>query len=125
MLVLLGADLTGHGHPTKSCQNGWDGRALLGQPSKGCPCRISILFPKCSTAVLAPYIKELETYFALSISGLSHSVRRLVRVGYGISSIVGKIMLLDFWPKIISSKNVPKSVFHSGFCKSSSSRIFF
>ena len=34
--VLLRADLTGHGHPSPFCQNGgWDGRALLGEPSKG------------------------------------------------------------------------------------------
>ena len=63
--VLLRADLTGHGHSSPFCQNGWDGRALLGQPSKGHPCRILILFPYCSTISLAPHIKKLETYFAL------------------------------------------------------------
>ena len=63
--VLLRADLTGHGHSSPFCQNGWDGRALLGQPSKGHPCRILILFPYCSTTSLAPHIKKLETYFAL------------------------------------------------------------
>ena len=31
--VRLRADLTGHGHPSPFCQNEWDGRALLGQPS--------------------------------------------------------------------------------------------
>ena len=38
--VLLRADLTGHGQFSQSadfCQKGWDGRALLGQPSKGHP----------------------------------------------------------------------------------------
>ena len=30
--VLLRADLTGNGHSTKSCQNGWDGRALKRTP---------------------------------------------------------------------------------------------
>ena len=67
MGVLLRADLTGHGHSSPFCQNGWDGRALLGQPSKGHPCRILILFPYCSTISLAPHIKKLETYFALFI----------------------------------------------------------
>ena len=59
------ADLTGHGHLSPFCQNRWDGRALLDQPSKGHPCRILILFPYCSTISLAPHIKKLETYFAL------------------------------------------------------------
>ena len=66
--VLLRADLTGHGQFSQSanfCQKGWDGRALLGQPSKGRPWRISILFLQCSTTLLAPHIKKLETYFAL------------------------------------------------------------
>ena len=35
---------------------GCDGRALLGQPSKGHPCRILILFPYWSTISLAPHI---------------------------------------------------------------------
>ena len=47
------------------CQKEWDGCALLGQPSKGYWCRISILFPQCSTTLLAPHIKKLETYFTL------------------------------------------------------------
>ena len=62
--VLLRADLTGHGHPSPFCQNGWDGCTLLGQPSKGHPCRILFFFHK----VLQHYqynIKKLETYFAL------------------------------------------------------------
>ena len=66
--VLLRADLTGHGQFSQSadfCQKGQDGRALLGLPSKGRPCRISILVPECSTTFLAPHIEELETYFAL------------------------------------------------------------
>ena len=63
--VLLRADLTGYGHPSPFWQNRWDGHTLLGQPSKGHPCRILILFPQCSTALLAPHIKKLETYFAL------------------------------------------------------------
>ena len=36
--VLLKADLTGRGQFSQSadvCQKGWDGSALLGQPSKG------------------------------------------------------------------------------------------
>ena len=68
--VLLRADLTEHGQFSQSanfCQKGWDGHALLGQPSKGHPCRILILFPYCSTISLAPHIKKLETYFALFI----------------------------------------------------------
>ena len=44
---------------------GINGRALLRQPSKGHPCRI--IFPWCSTTLLATNIKELETYFALFI----------------------------------------------------------
>ena len=46
--VVLRADLTGHSQFSQSadfCQKGWDGRALLGHPSKGRLCRISILFP--------------------------------------------------------------------------------
>ena len=35
MGVLLRADPTGHGHPRPFCQKGWEGRALIGQPSKG------------------------------------------------------------------------------------------
>ena len=48
MGVLLRADLTGQGHPTLFGRNrliGWIGYALLGQPLKGHPCRILILFP--------------------------------------------------------------------------------
>ena len=63
--VLLRADLTGHGHPTPFWQMGLDGHALLGQASKGHPCRILILFPYCSTTLLVPHIKKLETYFVL------------------------------------------------------------
>ena len=62
------ADLTGHSQFSQSanfCQKGWDGHALLGQPSKGRPCRISILFPQCSITFLAPHIKKLATYIAL------------------------------------------------------------
>ena len=33
--VLLRADPTGHGHPTRFGRKGLDGRAQLGQPSKG------------------------------------------------------------------------------------------
>ena len=40
--VHLRADLTGHGHQSPFCQKGWDGRALLGQPSIGHPHRFSI-----------------------------------------------------------------------------------
>ena len=35
MGVLLRADLTGHHHATQIGSKGLDGRALLGQPSKG------------------------------------------------------------------------------------------
>ena len=57
-----------------SAPKGWDGYAMLGQPSKVHPCRVLILFPWCSTTLLAPHIKKLEIYFARSvlISGLSH-----------------------------------------------------
>ena len=48
-----------------SDKKGLDGRALLGQPSKGHPCRILILFPQYSTTLSAPHIKKLGTYFAL------------------------------------------------------------
>ena len=41
--VLLRANLTRHGHPTCFGRKGLDGRALLGQPLKGHPCRILIL----------------------------------------------------------------------------------
>ena len=41
-------------------QKGWDGRAL-----KRTPFRILILFPLCSTSLLAPHIKKFETYFAM------------------------------------------------------------
>ena len=44
---------------------GLDGHVLLGQPSKGHLVRI--IFPQCSTTLLAPDIKKLETYFALFI----------------------------------------------------------
>ena len=70
--VLLRDDLTGHSQFSQSadfCQKGWDG--LLCQPSKGCPCRISILFLYCSTTFKAPQIKQLETCY---ISELLHSV---------------------------------------------------
>ena len=45
--ALLSADLKEHGQFSQSanfCQKGQDGLALLGQPSKGHLCRISILF---------------------------------------------------------------------------------
>ena len=67
--VFLRVDLTWPGQFSQSadfCQKGWDGCALLGQSSKGHPCRISTIFPLCSTTLLvAPLIKKLETYFAL------------------------------------------------------------
>ena len=60
MGVHLRADLTGHDHPSPFCQNEWDGRrlldALLDQLWKGHLCRILILFPSCSTPLLAPNI---------------------------------------------------------------------
>ena len=46
--ALMRAHLTGQGHPTLFGRNwliGGIGYALLGQPSKGHPCRILILFP--------------------------------------------------------------------------------
>jgi hypothetical protein len=44
MGVLLRADLTGHGHPSPSAKRvGWP-YPVLGQPSKGHPCRIIIYF---------------------------------------------------------------------------------
>ena len=33
--IRLKADMIGRGHPSPFGQKGWDGRALLGQPSKG------------------------------------------------------------------------------------------
>ena len=63
--VPLRADPTGLSHPSPVCQNGWVGRALLGQPSKGHLWRILIIFPQCSATLLAPHFKKLETYFAL------------------------------------------------------------
>ena len=65
--VLLRANLTGHGHPTHFGRKGLNDCALLGQPSKGHPCRILIRFPWCSTTSLIPHIKKLETYFPLFI----------------------------------------------------------
>ena len=44
MGVLLRAHLTGHSRATLFGRKGIDGHALLGQPSKGYPCRILILF---------------------------------------------------------------------------------
>ena len=60
--VLLRADLTGHGHLPCFGRRGLNGRALLGQPSKGHLCRILISF-----SIMFYYIKKLETYFALFI----------------------------------------------------------
>ena len=37
--------LTGHGHLTLFLQMGLDGYAMLGEPSKGQPCKILILLP--------------------------------------------------------------------------------
>ena len=66
--VLLRADLTGHGHSSPFCQNGWDGRALLGQPSKGHPCRILILFPYCSMYyIISTTYKKIGDLFCLVI----------------------------------------------------------
>ena len=44
MGVLLRADPTGNGHPTRFDRKGLDGRALLGQPSQGHLYRILIIF---------------------------------------------------------------------------------
>ena len=44
LLTFLRADLIGHGHPTLFGSQGLDDNALLGQPLKGHPCSISILF---------------------------------------------------------------------------------
>ena len=41
--------ITGHGHPSPFCQNGWDG--LASQPSKGCLCKISISEKKRNQAM--------------------------------------------------------------------------
>ena len=69
--VLLRADLTGHSHSSPVCQNGWDGRALLGQPSKGHPCRILIMF---YYIISTTYQKIGDLFSHVHISGLSHSV---------------------------------------------------
>ena len=63
-IEILHGGLTQQGY-SQFCQKGWNGRALLGQPSKGHPCMILILFLYCSTTLVAPHIKKLETYFAL------------------------------------------------------------
>ena len=49
--VLLRAELTGHSHPTCFGRKGFDGRAMLGQPSKGHLRRIFSLLPKFPTAL--------------------------------------------------------------------------
>ena len=50
MGVLLTADLTGHSRSSLSARK--DGRAMLGQPSKGHLRRIFILFPRFPTELL-------------------------------------------------------------------------
>ena len=54
-----------HGHLSPSAKKGGVGIRMLGQPSKEHPSRILILFPIYSTTLLSPYVKKLETYFAL------------------------------------------------------------
>ena len=65
--------LTGHGHPRPFCPNRWDGRALLGQPSKG----FLLFFHN----VLLHYQHHISKYWRPSlpcyISALSHNVQRL------------------------------------------------
>ena len=57
------------------CPKGWDGRALLVQPSKGKPCRILILF----LYIISTTYQKIGDLFWVNlpcyISGLSHSVR--------------------------------------------------
>ena len=43
--IRLKADMIGRGHPSPFGQKGWDGRALLGQPSKEHSYMSLILFP--------------------------------------------------------------------------------
>ena len=63
--VLLRADLIGHGHPTRFGRKGLNGHALLGQPSKGHPCRISTFFSTMFYYIISTTHKKLETYFSL------------------------------------------------------------
>ena len=59
---LFRGDLTGHGHFIRLGRKSLDGHALLIQSSKGHPCRILILFPLCSTALLTKHIKSISVW---------------------------------------------------------------
>ena len=73
--VLLRADLTGHGHPPHFGRKGLNGHALLGQPSKGHPCRILILFSMIFYCIISTtYQKIGALFFPVHICGLSHIV---------------------------------------------------
>ena len=68
-----------HGQFSQSanfCQKGWDGRALLGQPSKGRPCRISILYFIMFYYIFSTTYKKIGDLFSPHyISGLLHIVK--------------------------------------------------
>ena len=76
-VVLLRADLTGHGQFSQSanfCQKGWDGHVLLSQPTKGRPCRTSFFFPQCSTtfetyncSLIFLYQCDINSYLSLEL----------------------------------------------------------
>ena len=62
---------------------GWNGyglvMGLVGQPSKGHPCRILIIFQHCSPIFISTIYQKIGDLFCLvHISGLSHSVLYLV-----------------------------------------------
>ena len=69
--VLLRADLTGHSRTSLSARK--DGRAMLGQPSKGHPCKIliSIMFYYTISNI---HQKIGDIFWPVYICGLSHSV---------------------------------------------------
>ena len=70
--VLLRADLTGHSHSSPFCQNGWDGHALLGQPS---PVQDFNHFPIMFYCIISTTYQKIGDLFCPAhISGLSHSV---------------------------------------------------
>ena len=75
--VLLRADLTGHGQFSQSadfCQKGWDGCALLGQPSKGCQCRISTLFPYSCNNITTTLIQISSLFYFGFFSKTNHQM---------------------------------------------------
>ena len=72
--VLLRPDLTGHGHPNPFCQNGCDGRALLTQPLKDHPCRISVLFSIMFYCIISTTYQKIVDRFCPVIFLVFHTV---------------------------------------------------